>query len=178
MYNFSATSVSFDNFEKDYPSVEFKEPGLYLINGPSGSGKSTFVGLFLRQIERRSKDIVLVCRGSNMVFSTSLENVLGQNNILLDEELLSVFNVEKPLLSQNPLTLSYGQQRRLTLLGQLALLNQNCDLVILDEVFLSIDNNNAIRILTWIKNRFKYVIMITHNEVLKNQAKYRIEIGK
>lgn len=173
--------VIFENFCVDiYDQIT-------VILGENGSGKTTLlkaiVGLisFEGIIEHNYKISFAPTNDYLYDYLSSLENIKYFANIFEEDSkfipkcksILTMLNFKDEYYVKNVLELSIGNRCKLFLAIVLA---RDCDLFILDEAFSSLDKDNQIKILDYIKNMNKFVIYTTHIHEFEKIAKAKIQL--
>ena len=150
-------------------SLEIKNGEKIWLSGPSGVGKTTLVKLILGLLKPKSGKITNNMKPSAVFqedrllpFYTIMQNIelVGGNKEVIKEILSSLSIAETENLY--PSSLSGGMKRRAAIARALSV---EFDLLILDEPFNGIDENNLKLAIECIKKftQNKTVILITHN---------------
>lgn len=187
-------------------TYKFEVGKFYAIMGESGSGKSTLINIlglmdkatkgsvFLDGVDTRKCSDDELCKLRNekigFVFQnfylnnklTALENVLlpmyinGNVDLNKAKDLLKTFNV-LDRESHYPYELSGGEQQRISLAR--ALVN-NPKYILADEPTGNLDSKNEDEVFNYLKDisKDKCVIVVTHNEKIKNYADKVIYLEK
>lgn len=144
-------------------SLELEGGEIYAVMGASGIGKTTLIN----EIYSRSK----VKSGVAFQEDLLLENYDGLTNIMLGHKKLSVMCALDILrkclpddsLRQKVSEFSGGMKRRLNVIRALS---YDCDMVLLDEPFSGLDDDNRKNMISIIKElRFdRIIVVVTHNE--------------
>lgn len=165
-------------------SCTFRKGHKYLITGLSGSGKTTFLKILLKMIDVDDesltingtpyKDIddswlrkkIAFFPSENFIFDdTVLANVsLWNDNIDVRDTLIKM-NLNESFFQQNATLLSQGQKQRICLARTLLL---GRDVVILDEPFTNLDDENIKTIKNYLfeKTKDKILIIVSHKTSL------------
>lgn len=187
-------------------TYKFEVGKFYAIMGESGSGKSTLINIlglmdkatkgsvFLDGVDTRKCSDDELCKLRNekigFVFQnfylnnklTALENVMlpmyinGNVDLNKAKDLLKTFNV-LDRESHYPYELSGGEQQRISLAR--ALVN-NPKYILADEPTGNLDSKNEDEVFNYLKDisKDKCVIVVTHNEKIKNYADKVIYLEK
>lgn len=187
-------------------TYKFEVGKFYAIMGESGSGKSTLINIlglmdeatkgsvFLDGVDTRKCSDDELCKLRNekigFVFQnfylnnklTALENVLlpmyinGNVDLNKAKDLLKTFNV-LDRESHYPYELSGGEQQRVSLAR--ALVN-NPKYILADEPTGNLDSKNEDEVFNYLKDisKDKCVIVVSHNEKIKNYADKVVYLGK
>lgn len=171
-----------------YPDITIKEKEWVAITGKSGSGKTTFLKLLLGLYKPSSGEIrynknlkpeefsenIGYVPQINLIFNDNLSYNLNLDNSKelskLQNELLTRFglenidttifeNPEKDLGTNFENTISGGQKQRL---GIIRALGKGYNILILDEITSALDEENAKKILEFLKTLGVTVVMVTH----------------
>ena len=170
--------IHFDNVYFGYTSEHMIFNGLTLvipkgsrihITGPSGAGKTTFLRLVMGlekplsgKIECNARRIAPVFQEDRLVESWSGLKNISLGNPTQNEKIAQMLGIED-LLNKQINELSGGEKRRIALCRAL---NHNGDLIILDEPFNGIDDNNlenCIRAIDCIAND-STLLLVTHQQ--------------
>lgn len=182
---FSYTDVSFayekKNVIEDF-SYEFKTNDLYIITGNSGRGKTTLLHIIAGILNCDSKHVssVLFQEDRLIESASSLDNILlatGTDNKALIVEYLEK-SIGKEYVNKSVSSLSGGMKRRVALLRALF---ADSDLLILDEPFTGLDDDNRRNMFSIIKEMSKNrcVIMSLHNlDDIETKSENIIRLGE
>lgn len=174
-----------------------------IIKGPSGVGKSTLIKILLRYndyskgevlIDKLSiKDLSLEFIRNNITYISQNETLFIDsiyNNLALvedDEEKIKLamqtvlfdkrINIKTFVLEENGLNISGGERKKIVLAR--ALLKAK-NILILDETFNEISENEEALIIENIKKNYPYltIVLITHRSTNKSLFEKEIEITK
>ena len=162
--------IIFDNAD-----ASFKECGFYALMGESGCGKTTLFSIIMG-IEKYEGVIKTNYNSDDMIFISS--NNLLFNNLTVDEYLehlngdvnndiiveLDFFNKKNELIKN----LSGGEKKKLQIIAALSL---NKKVIMLDEPFIGLDDNNIQLVISCLKkySNNRLIICIIH------QKKYEAE---
>ncbi len=159
---------------KDY-TVNFEEGSITTIMAPSGTGKTTLLRI-LAGIEKADSGNIIGMENKriSMVFQEDrlCENLSSLSNIrLVCDNSVSKLQITQSLqaagligIEMQPVCeLSGGMKRRVALVRALIV---PCDVLILDEPFKGLDEENKKNIIQFTKDKCKgkTVIMVTHDE--------------
>ena len=176
--------ITLENISKNFEnksvikelSYTFPEKGVVAVTGMSGVGKTTLIRIILGLDRADSGKIT----GNNAKFSvvfqenrlvptlTAIENILfttdepkSKDNIIKATELLKAVGL-KGEENTLPKELSGGMARRVAIARALCV----DGILVLDEPFKEIDEQNRMKIIPLIKTRSEkdLVILVTHNE--------------
>lgn len=179
-----AENYIFKNFNlKLYPKT-------YVMSSPSGTGKSTLINLLARlfdvsngTIKYNGIDIREIKKGelSRKIEYIDQRIVAKSGEFIKDiigngektKNLMKLFKIDKTLDSDT-LELSDGEFKTLFLIKTLL---SNKDILILDEVFLGIDDYKCNLFFDLLKNLNKIVIIISHEARIIDKADEVINIG-
>ena len=155
--------VVFENF-----AYQFKDNKINVIMGESGCGKTTLLNILQGQTdytgEVEIKTISMVYDNDRLIPNlTVAENLrLINSNVDIDEVLSSVGLLDARDLY--PINLSAGMSRRIAILRALIF---DADILVMDEPFINLDYHNKYKMMDLIKekykNKFKSIIMVTHD---------------
>lgn len=145
-----------------------------LIYGANGSGKSTLVKMLKgyiksnvlisnKKIFSKVDNIVYVSKGDKLFEDTLLNNLMS-NDLLMINELMSLFNLNKKLntyIEEDGFNLSSGEKSKIILMRALL---KDFDILIIDEALSEIDIKSERKILNYIFNKYKdkTIIVIMH----------------
>ena len=187
-------------------NFNFKKGCFNIINGESGSGKSTLFYLInhlknfnytgtisynknqvtTSGIEQLRRDIILIPQKPYLLQDTVRENIIFPFKFKINHflsvpkdhqlhEMLELFNLRDIDLDSNASDTSVGQQQRLSIIRALLLKPK---VLLLDETFSSLDQNNRLTIFNVLKNyNKKYLISIiisSHIELHKDLDNIKI----
>lgn len=179
-----------DKVVLDCLTMDFKNPGVYLLAGPNGSGKTTFLEILIGIRKASSGSILIDDSPPDSLSAKKALGFLSQQNSLrkscrVSEELelvAEVFDVKnvnlKDYLKQYNLEeyyhqktrkLSGGTKRRL-LLAMTVLSNQK--MIILDEPASGLDTSSRDEIWNIIREASKDKIVIVSDHYLNQAAQY------
>lgn len=183
-------------------SLTISQGDFVIFSGPSGCGKTTLLNMIgaLEPIDTGTivvdgKDITNK-RNQLAYFRTKL-GFLFQNFALVDQKTVrqnleivqkryrSGKTIEEVLTSvglsdkinQKVFMLSGGEQQRVALAR---LMLKQCDIILADEPTGSLDQVNAKRVMALLQelnDQGKTIILVTHDETIKQQGKRLVEIG-
>lgn len=183
-------------------SLTISKGDFVIFSGPSGCGKTTLLNMIgaLEPIDTGTivvdgKDITNK-RNQLSYFRTKL-GFLFQNFALVDQKTVrqnleivqkryrSGKTIEEVLTSvglsdkinQKVFMLSGGEQQRVALAR---LMLKQCDIILADEPTGSLDQANAERVMALLQelnDQGKTIILVTHDETIKQQGKRLVEIG-
>ena len=153
-------------------SLSINAGEIICLMGESGVGKTTLINIILGLIKPDSGEIINPFKKISCVFQedrlldgfSALDNlrfVLGDS--ISEEQLIKEcrkLNLSLQDINQDVATLSGGQRRRVAILR--ALLYPH-DLLLLDEAFKGIDENNRNTAIEYIKDKSKTILIITHD---------------
>lgn len=182
--------VLFDNFSLTIDSGEF-----VILSGASGSGKTTLLNI-IGALEKFDGGSVMIDgidinnpKTHRLYFSDKV-GFLFQNFVLIEDKTVrqnlamirksnaSGVSIEDALsrvgladkIDSKVYTLSGGEQQRVALAR---LMIKKCDLILADEPTGSLDKKNAervLRILSDLNKLGKTIILVTHDEEIKNRG--------
>lgn len=182
--------VLFDNFSLTVDSGEF-----VILSGTSGSGKTTLLNI-IGALEKFDSGSVMIDgidinnpKTHRQYFSDKV-GFLFQNFVLIEDKTVrqnlamirksnaSGVSIEDALsrvgladkIDSKVYTLSGGEQQRVALAR---LMIKKCDLILADEPTGSLDKKNAervLRILSDLNKLGKTIILVTHDEEIKNRG--------
>lgn len=182
--------VLFDNFSLTVDSGEF-----VILSGTSGSGKTTLLNI-IGALEKFDSGSVMIDgidinnpKTHRQYFSDKV-GFLFQNFVLIEDKTVrqnlamirksnaSGVSIEDALsrvgladkIDSRVYTLSGGEQQRVALAR---LMIKKCDLILADEPTGSLDKKNAervLRILSDLNKLGKTIILVTHDEEIKNRG--------
>ncbi len=151
-------------------SLNIKKGEKIWLSGPSGCGKTTLINLILGLLKADNGEIVVSTTKPSVVFQenrllpyyTVMQNIeLVGGDKEKGKKILSALGISE---TQNayPASLSGGMKRRAAIARALSV---PFDLLILDEPFNGIDENNLMLTINCIKEfaQDKTIILITHN---------------
>ncbi len=183
-------------------SFEIKDGEFVVFSGVSGCGKTTMLNM-IGGLEELSGGRILVDgvdiskRKNQLTYYKSKVGFLFQNFALVENKTVkenlelvkksnrSDITIEQALekvglsdkLDSKVYTLSGGEQQRVALAR---LMVKKCDLILADEPTGSLDKENAKAVMKILKDmneeQSKTIIMVTHDEELKNQGSRIIEM--
>ncbi len=183
-------------------SFEIKDGEFVVFSGVSGCGKTTMLNM-IGGLEELSGGRILVDgvdiskRKNQLTYYKSKVGFLFQNFALVENKTVkenlelvkksnrSDITIEQALekvglsdkLDSKVYTLSGGEQQRVALAR---LMVKKCDLILADEPTGSLDKENAKAVMKILKDmneeQGKTIIMVTHDEELKNQGSRIIEM--
>lgn len=184
-------SIRFDNVSLEFNDKKvfsnftytFLSNKKYLIIGESGIGKSTLIKMILGEIVTYTGKIYIndidikeinkkslfnnleYVDAKNFVFNYTLYDNISLFSKNVDESnmknILQSVNMEYENKEIDENSLSTGQKQRVNLAR---LLSTNKEFVLLDEALTNVDKENYEKILSNIFNKFKSIILISHNE--------------
>lgn len=172
-----------------------------IFSGPSGCGKTTLLNM-IGAIEKIEEGSILVDgldiknSKTHLAYFRTKVGFLFQNFGLVDhktvkenlklvqKECRTVLTMEEVLakvgledkMDKKVYTLSGGEQQRVALAR---LMLKKCDVILADEPTGSLDQKNAERVLEILKqlnHEGKTIVMVTHDEQIKNQGSRVIEL--
>ena len=188
--------VLFDNFSLTVDSGEF-----VILSGTSGSGKTTLLNI-IGALEKFDSGSVMIDgidinnpKTHRQYFSDKV-GFLFQNFVLIEDKTVrqnlamirksnaSGVSIEDALsrvgladkIDSKVYTLSGGEQQRVALAR---LMIKKCDLILADEPTGSLDKKNAervLRILSDLNKLGKTIILVTHDEEIKNRGWRVVEL--
>lgn len=173
-----------------------------VFSGPSGCGKTTLLNM-IGALEPVDSGTIIVDgiditkkRNHLNYFRTKIgflfqnfalvdNKTVRQNLELIQKSYRSQTSIEEALdtigladkINQKVYTLSGGEQQRVALAR---LMLKRCDLILADEPTGSLDSDNATRVMSILKilnNQGKTVILVTHDENIKQQGKRLVKLG-
>jgi ABC-type multidrug transport system fused ATPase/permease subunit len=192
-YSYPNGKVVFDHLNLIIPSKE-----ITLIHGHIGIGKSTFIALVTKKLKPQSgiimlpkNDRIFVVPQTPRLFARTLyENIVyGKDEIPSKEEVIELIhklNLIKGFLNKLPEGLDTkvgvmgsrlsGGQRQIVHIVRLFL--SNPDIIILDEPTSALDVDTKKIVMDLLVNAMKdrTVIMVTHDEALKEYANHVIHL--
>ena len=153
---------------------DLKIPDWTVICGETGCGKSTLLGQLATDLKKQKMSFALVEQLPYIFEDSFKKNVFLENYYLTDnrvQELIKILglkeissknsNIMDVILGRNKRIVSGGQQKRIAILRSLL---SDADIILWDDVFSSIDNEQEIFMMKRIKKIFlnKKVILTTH----------------
>lgn len=155
-------------------SIDFSNPGFYLLSGKSGSGKSTLLNMIAGFEPYRSGQRIVENMRMAYIFQsyelltelTVLENIKIATDIQkneFDNTLLEKLGL-MPLLNHYPNELSGGEKQRV---GIARALYQNPNVIICDKPTESLDIDNKILVLKLLKSLAKERVVIVSSHELQ-----------
>lgn len=170
MIRFKNVSKSFDHKVIDNLSFEIKAGQSYGIFGKSGIGKSTLINLILGFENPDSGKIYTDFNKASVIFQEDrlIDEISAFDNLKIiknDEKLiyqtlkaLNINEVNKPIIK-----FSGGMKRRVAI-GRAIIFDG--DILIMDEPFAGIDDDNKAGAISLIKDIFKdrTIILVSHNK--------------
>lgn len=170
MIRFKDVTKSFDKKIIDNLSFEIKSGQRYGIYGKSGIGKSTIIKLILRLENPDFGNIYSDFKRASVVFQedrlideiSAFENLkIVKNDQDLITKTLKVLNISE---INKPISKFSGGMKRRVAIGRAIIFDG--DILIMDEPFAGIDDDNKAGAISLIKDRFKdrTVILVSHNK--------------
>ncbi len=167
-------------------TCEFKSGNLYVLNGENGKGKSTFLSLLSFQVFDNNVNLIvndeLISKSKYDLYFEKYVSYMTQNSLIFNDltcienllfafdykdekkakEILKELKLEK-VINSKASDLSEGEKQRLCF-GRI--LYQPKEIILLDECFSSLDDENAKIIVDCIEKlaKNKIVILISHLE--------------
>lgn len=167
-------------------TCEFKSRNLYVLNGENGVGKSTFLSLLSFQVFDKNVDLIvddeLISKNKYDSYFEKYVSYMTQNSLIFDDltcienllfafdkkdeekakEILKELNLEK-VINSKASDLSKGEKQRLCF-GRI--LYQPKEIILLDECFSSLDDDNSKVIVDCIEKlaQNRIVILVSHLE--------------
>ncbi len=167
-------------------TCEFKSGNLYVLNGENGVGKSTFLSLLSFQVFDKNVDLIvddeLISKNKYDSYFEKYVSYMTQNSLIFDDltcienllfafdkkdekkakEILKELNLEK-VINSKASDLSEGEKQRLCF-GRI--LYQPKEIILLDECFSSLDDENSKVIIDCIEKlaQNRIVILVSHLE--------------
>ena len=188
--------VLFSNYNLHIAKGEF-----VVISGESGSGKTTLLNMIgsLERIDSGQitvEGIDIMRRRNQLSYYRNTVGFLFQNFVLLEEKTVyqnlnmirkgnrSTISIQEALekvgmsdfVNAKVYTLSGGEQQRIALAR---LMVKKCDLILADEPTGSLDEKNAKKVMSILKQmneKGTTIILVTHSEELKQQGGRVIEL--
>lgn len=188
--------VLFSNYNLHIAKGEF-----VVISGESGSGKTTLLNMIgaLERIDSGQitvEGIDIMRRRNQLSYYRNTVGFLFQNFVLLEENTVyqnlnmirkgnrSTISIQEALekvgmsdfVNAKVYTLSGGEQQRIALAR---LMVKKCDLILADEPTGSLDQKNAKKVMSILKQmneKGTTIILVTHSEELKQQGGRVIEL--
>ncbi len=188
--------VLFSNYNLHIAKGEF-----VVISGESGSGKTTLLNMIgaLERIDSGQitvEGIDIMRRRNQLSYYRNTVGFLFQNFVLLEEKTVyqnlnmirkgnrSTISIQEALekvgmsdfVNAKVYTLSGGEQQRIALAR---LMVKKCDLILADELTGSLDEKNAKKVMSILKQmneKGTTIILVTHSEELKQQGGRVIEL--
>lgn len=188
--------VLFSNYNLHIAKGEF-----VVISGESGSGKTTLLNMIgaLERIDSGQitvEGIDIMRRRNQLSYNRNTVGFLFQNFVLLEEKTVyqnlnmirkgnrSTISIQEALekvgmsdfVNAKVYTLSGGEQQRIALAR---LMVKKCDLILADEPTGSLDEKNAKKVMSILKQmneKGTTIILVTHSEELKQQGGRVIEL--
>lgn len=188
--------VLFSNYNLHIAKGEF-----VVISGESGSGKTTLLNMIgaLERIDSGQitvEGIDIMRRRNQLSYYRNTVGFLFQNFVLLEENTVyqnlnmirkgnrSTISIQEALekvgmsdfVNAKVYTLSGGEQQRIALAR---LMVKKCDLILADEPTGSLDEKNAKKVMSILKQmneKGTTIILVTHSEELKQQGGRVIEL--
>ncbi|MCX4318637.1 MAG: ATP-binding cassette domain-containing protein [Lachnospiraceae bacterium] len=188
--------VLFSNYNLHIAKGEF-----VVISGESGSGKTTLLNMIgaLERIDSGQitvEGIDIMRRRNQLSYYRNTVGFLFQNFVLLEEKTVyqnlnmirkgnrSTISIQEALekvgmsdfVNAKVYTLSGGEQQRIALAR---LMVKKCDLILADEPTGSLDQKNAKKVMSILKQmneKGTTIILVTHSEELKQQGGRVIEL--
>lgn len=180
MIRFENVTKSFDHKVIDDLSFEVKNGEPFAIFGRSGIGKTTLINLILGLEKADSGSIYKDFSKVSVIFQedrlideiSAFDNLkIVNDNARLIEETLGILNIED---LQTPIRkFSGGMKRRVAIARALIF---DGDILIMDEPFAGIDDENKNIAIDLIKEKFaeKTIILVSHNK--DDMAKFGIPL--
>ncbi len=201
--------IELNNVNKKYgDKVLFSNHNLHIakgefvvISGESGSGKTTLLNMIgaLERIDSGQitvEGIDIMRRRNQLSYYRNTVGFLFQNFVLLEEKTVyqnlnmirkgnrSTISIQEALekvgmsdfVNAKVYTLSGGEQQRIALAR---LMVKKCDLILADEPTGSLDQKNAKKVMSILKQmneKGTTIILVTHSEELKQQGGRVIEL--
>lgn len=167
-------------------TCEFKSGNLYVLNGENGVGKSTFLSLLSFQVFDKNVDLIvddeLILKNKYDSYFEKYVSYMTQSSLFFDDltcmenllfafdnkdekkakEILKELNLEK-VMNSKASDLSEGEKQRLCF-GRI--LYQPKEIILLDECFSSLDDENSKIIVDCIEKlaQNRIVILVSHLE--------------
>ena len=173
-----------------------------VFSGPSGCGKTTLLNMIgaLEPVDGGTiivDGIDITKKRNHLNYFRTKIGFLFQNFALVDNKTVrqnleliqksyrSQTSIEDALdtigladkINQKVYTLSGGEQQRVALAR---LMLKRCDIILADEPTGSLDSDNATRVMSILKilnNQGKTVILVTHDNNIKQQGKRLVKLG-
>lgn len=180
MIKFENVTKSFEHKVIDDLSFDIKNGERFGIFGKSGIGKTTLINLILGLEKQDSGKIYKDFSKASVIFQedrlideiSAFDNLkIVNDNARLIEETLGILNIED---LQTPIRkFSGGMKRRVAIARALIF---DGDILIMDEPFVGIDDENKNIAIDFIKEKFaeKTIILVSHNK--DDMAKFDIPL--
>lgn len=180
MIKFENVTKSFEHKVIDDLSFDIKNGERFGIFGKSGIGKTTLINLILGLEKEDSGNIYKDFSKASVIFQedrlideiSAFDNLkIVNDNTILIEETLGILNIED---LQTPIAkFSGGMKRRVAIARALIF---DGDILIMDEPFAGIDEENKNIAIDLIKKRFagKTIILVSHDK--DDMAKFDIPL--
>lgn len=184
MIEFKNVNFSYNDGTSILKNSSFKLPskGIVYLKGTSGSGKTTILnlianqqkidsgeicynGININQIKNYQSHINYIPTENSLIsFLNVKENILFSSDKKINEEILQKLKLNE-LLSKKISELSGGEAKRVEIIKSIF---NNQNIILLDEPFNSLDNENNYKIIDIIKEicKSKLVIITSHKESL------------
>lgn len=170
MIRFKNVSKSFDHKVIDNLSFEIKAGQSYGIFGKSGIGKSTLINLILGFENPDSGKIYTDFNKASVIFQEDrlIDEISAFDNlkIIKNDQKLIIQTLEALNINEinKPVSKFSGGMKRRVAIGRAIIFGG--DILIMDEPFAGIDDDNKAGAISLIKDRFKdrTIILVSHNK--------------
>lgn len=164
MNSYRLSNLSYKDIIEDL-DLELKLGTLNIILGKSGVGKTTLMKLLVNEFKNDGKVISYAFQDNQLISWLTVKDnlffIMREKDEDLVLEVLKALKIEH-LINRYPIKLSGGEKQRVNLAR--CFLN-NSDIIILDEPFSSLDYENKMIIIDFIKQYTvgKTVLIVTHD---------------
>lgn len=162
-------------------NYKFKDKGLYIIKGESGKGKTTLLNILSKEDEKFEgslgieSSIFYLKDKDNLISCLSLKDNFYLFELANNKKMDNIFDISH-LLNKKVKNLSLGEVQ---LVQVMLAINSDCKIIIMDEPFSALEENNLKKCseLIEILSKEKLVIIASHNFDFFNKAEI-IDLNK